>query len=82
MKRIKKYGKTSEEKCVEGLIEAREIVQEILRYGITQAQILQIAYLLSLELENNEALKEISACVTKYKDADDEIPSPGIITNL
>jgi hypothetical protein len=81
MKGIKKYGKTSQEESVECLIEAREIVQEILRFGVTQAQILQIAYLLSLELESVTALKEISACVQRHKEGANN-PATGIITNI
>ena len=54
---IKKYGKAYGESSIEENIIAREIVKEILDYGITQAQILQIAYLLSLELESVEACR-------------------------
>ena len=80
-KEITKYGKTQNEESLEGNVEAREIVQEILRYGVTQAQILQIAYLLSLELENVEAFQEISGCISKFKDSSNNSNS-GIITNL
>lgn len=43
----------SDEKVTENVI-ARQIVAEILNFGITQNQILQTIYLLSLELEDRE----------------------------
>jgi len=42
-----------DEKVTENVI-ARQIVAEILDFGITQNQILQTIYLLSLELEDRE----------------------------
>lgn len=40
---------------------SREIVQEIMKYGVTQNQIKSIIYLLALELEDNNLMKEIAA---------------------
>ena len=81
VKKTKKYGTSEEEITIEDNVAAREIVQEILRYGVTQAQILQIAYLLSLELESVAALKEISACIQRYQDSTNNSTS-GIVTNI
>lgn len=39
---------------------SREIVQEIMNYGVTQTQILNIINLLALELEDNKLMRSIS----------------------
>ena len=41
-------------------IRCREVVQEILDFGINQKQLLVLIKLLALELENNETMKEIT----------------------
>jgi hypothetical protein len=41
-------------------IKCREVVQEILDFGINQKQLLILIKLLALELENNETMKEIT----------------------
>jgi len=38
---------------------SREIVQEIMNYGVTQQQILDIINLLALELEDNNMMRSI-----------------------
>ena len=38
---------------------SREIVQEIMNYGVTQQQILHIINLLALELEDNNMMRSI-----------------------
>lgn len=38
---------------------SREIVQEIMNYGVTQTQILNIINLLALELEDNKLMRSI-----------------------
>jgi len=49
VKKVKHYGKKSnEEMLIEDRIRAREIVQEILNFGVSQQQMLHIAYLLAL----------------------------------
>ena len=45
---------------IEESIQAREIVQEILRFGANQNQLLKIIYLLSLELEDRNLLETIT----------------------
>ena len=57
---IKKYGTMEEEFHVQDMVQCREIVKEILDFGVKQRQLLQIAYLLSLELENREDMLKIS----------------------
>ena len=60
MEKVKHYGDVAEEKSVKEAIKAREITQEILNFGVNQYQIVKIIYLLSLELENREALRGIA----------------------
>jgi hypothetical protein len=44
----------------------RDIVREIDNFGINELQRTQVIYLLSLGLENREAMLEISAAAKKY----------------
>jgi len=48
---------------------SRDIAKTVLEYGVTQQQILHVAYLLSLELENREAMVEISGCIKQFLDS-------------
>ena len=66
---IKKYGVTSLETSAKEVTMAREIVSEVLDFGVSQQQILRVAYLLSLELENREMMIDISTCVKKHMDS-------------
>jgi hypothetical protein len=45
----------------------REIVQEIMNYGVTQQQIKQIINLLALELEDNNLMRSIVGLCTEQK---------------
>ena len=53
------YGENTTEENVKDMIKAREIVSEILNFGVNEKQKLKICYLLSLELENRENMLEI-----------------------
>ena len=46
---------------------AREIVQEIMNFGVNQKQILQIINLLALELEDNNLMRSITGLCKKNK---------------
>ena len=63
---IIKFGETDLEKTAKDSRVAREIVSEVLNFGVSQQQILRVAYLLSLELENKDAMINISNCVKEY----------------
>ena len=72
MSQFKKYGSTAEEDVVLSLTQSREIVKEILNFGVDQHQLLSIIKLLSLELESREIMLQIvgvieSALETKSK---------------
>jgi hypothetical protein len=60
---IKRFGKTKEEDDILEKIKSREIVQEILNFGVTQNQITQIIGLLALELEDNQLMKNLTEVI-------------------
>jgi len=47
---------------------SREIVSEILRFGVTEQQKYDIIHGICLSLENNEALKNINKALKKYRE--------------
>ena len=59
------YGKTDNEQVSAESLECRQIVQTIMKHGVTQCQILHICKLLSLELENTNAMQRISSIVNE-----------------
>ena len=63
MDKVTKYGKSDKDMAVDERTKAREIVHEILNFGVSQQQILYIAYLLALELEDRDAMLKISNSV-------------------
>ena len=60
----KQFGTSKEEKLIKDKAKAREIVQTVLDYGVNQTQITQMIYLLSMELENNDLMKQITNLIT------------------
>ena len=46
--------------------ESRDIVKEIMNFGIAQSQIYDIMFNLSLNIENNKDMKEVSNFLKKY----------------
>ena len=57
----KKYGKSNTEQNVEDRIKCRQIVGEVLNFGVSQSQIREIIYMLALELEDRNEMIEISS---------------------
>ena len=45
---------------------SREIVKEILDFGVTESQKLDIIHMLSLELENVQCMKEIASILKNH----------------
>ena len=76
---ITRYGSTDLEDFAKDSKACRQIVSEILQFGVTQQQILRITYLLSLELENREAMVDISTCIKKYVDNVGDNPKKSVI---
>jgi hypothetical protein len=69
---MKKYGKTEQDLFTENMIKCREIVREIIDFGVDEAQKLQIIYLLSLELESRDKMLGISSLVKDQKTSTNE----------
>ena len=46
--------------------QSRQIIKEIVNFGVSENQKFDIIYMLSLTLENNEAMKDISKILKKY----------------
>jgi hypothetical protein len=64
----KQFGTSSVEDDIRDSIKAREIVQSVLDYGVTQEQILQIIKLFSIELENVELMKQLTQTITQSRE--------------
>ena len=47
---------------------SREIVQEIINFGVTEQQKYDIIHGICLSLENNDALKNIAETLKKYRE--------------
>ena len=64
----KQFGTSNEERDIEDKIKAREIVQTVLQYGVNQTQIEQMIYLLAMELENVNLMKELTQTITQSRE--------------
>ena len=58
-----RYGQLPSEKIVEENVVCRQIVSEINNFGVSQRQLLMIVFLLALQLENNEHMRELSTFI-------------------
>tara|TARA_R110002167_G_scaffold89783_3_gene242234 strand:+ start:2684 stop:2944 length:261 start_codon:yes stop_codon:yes gene_type:complete len=47
---------------------SREIVDEIMKFGVTEQQKLDIIFNLSLTLESNQLMKDINEILKKYRE--------------
>jgi archaellum biogenesis ATPase FlaH len=56
------------EKLAKEKQKAREVVKEILDFGVTEQQKLDIINGIAISLENNDALKDISNILKKYRE--------------
>ena len=66
-------GKTEIELETDKLIECRNIVKNLVKFGVCDKQKVQIMYLLSLEMESRDAIDIIIAAVEKIKNLDTNI---------
>ena len=60
-----KIGQTETDAWAREMLVSRQIVGEVLKFGVSQKQILSIIKLLAMELEDREALVAISAVVNE-----------------
>jgi hypothetical protein len=58
-----KIGQSETEKWAAEMLACRQIAAEILKFGVSQKQLLNIIKLLAMELEDRDALIAISAVV-------------------
>ena len=65
---VKQFGTSQEEKLLKDKIKAREIVQTVMEYGVTQAQLEQMVYLLAMELENVDLMKQLTKTITQSRE--------------
>jgi hypothetical protein len=59
--------KLQSEEHAERSMQCRQVVSEIMNFGVTQGQIWHIVYLLGLELEDVEDMKALTAFVKERK---------------
>ena len=64
----KQFGTSEEETLVKDKAKAREIVQTVLDYGVNQTQITQMIFLLSMELDNIDLMKQITNLITQSRE--------------
>ena len=64
----KQFGTSPEEEQIQDKIKAREIVQTVVEYGVNQAQLTQMIYLLAMELENVELMKQLTQTITQSRE--------------
>jgi hypothetical protein len=62
---IDKIGQTETETWANEMLVNRQVVGEILKFGVSQKQILNIIKLLAMELEDRDALVAISSIATE-----------------
>ena len=75
------YGKTKSEQQADDMTLNRQIVTEIISFGVKQSQILHIIKLLALELEDREKMLTICECINEFDDDKITGESSGLITN-
>ena len=64
----KQFGTSKEEELIQDKIKAREIVQTVIQYGVNQAQLEQMIYLLAMELENVDLMKQLTKTITQSRE--------------
>ena len=80
MMTAKKYGETETEKDALDTFKCRQIVSEIMDFGVAQHQIIDIIRLLALELENRNSMLMINETCKKIDNGEIFSEGPKIIT--
>mgnify|MGYP001345675524 CR=1 FL=1 len=62
-----KINESNEEIDAEKLLECRKIVKNIIDFGVSESQKVQIIYLMSLELNNRNSLEMLTDTVKKLR---------------
>lgn len=66
-------GKTNTELEVDKMVECRNIVKNLIKFGICDKQKIQIMYLLSLEMESRDSMNIIIESIEKIKKLDNTV---------
>jgi hypothetical protein len=66
---MKAYGKSEEEKKAEKMLQVRQINEEIMNFGISEEQKLQLINLIAMELEDQNALRLITGAIHDIKNS-------------
>ena len=66
---MKAYGVTEEEKPYIDSIKCRQIVAEIMNFGVNQNQIETLIKMLALELEDREKMIAIRDCIESFENS-------------
>jgi hypothetical protein len=78
---IEKFGKTQYENWATDSLKCRQIVSEVLNFGVSQEQISKLIYLLALELEDRELMVQITEIInSSTEDAEEAVEGTSIIT--
>ena len=62
-----KVGSTETDKKAKSIMKCREIVSEVNNFGINDFERLQIIHLLSLELEDNDLVRDFAEVIKGYR---------------
>lgn len=62
---MEKFGKTAAELEAQEMLRCRQIVSEIMNFGVSQRETLRIMHLLSLELEDRELMLSLSESIKR-----------------
>ena len=63
----KQFGTSNEEQFIKDKVKAREIVQTVLDYGVNQTQLEQMIFLLAMELDNVDLMKDLTKTIIYVK---------------
>mgnify|MGYP000909086668 CR=1 FL=1 len=69
---MEKIGETELEIDAGKMLECRQIVKNLINFGLTESQKLHIIYLMSLEMESRDALNIITGAVNEVKSLDQD----------
>lgn len=67
MTEIARFGEMESEKLAKEKQIAREIIKEVNNFGITERQRWMLMYMLALELENVDDLREVTSFIKEHK---------------
>ena len=73
---VKTYGETNVESESNDATVCRQIIREVIQFGVSQNQLLILVELLAMELENRDHLQRIASLV---KDLRDNVPKTTLV---